>query len=140
MAQKRANPEALRQLAEIFRQQGANEPEAWARSQLEEGIPQLAIFCFSKALWGGVVEENDSGWIDREIEWARTYPRDPCAQAALDEDWIPQVSAWGWVILTKDKNIRRRAGEREAVRKRVMKGCQDIFRSQKYLKSFSGGC
>jgi hypothetical protein len=36
-------------------------------------------------------------------------------QAALDEDWIPQVSAQGWVILTKDKNIRRTAGEREAV-------------------------
>ncbi len=40
---------------------------------------------------------------------------DHFAQAALDEDWIPQVSACGWVILSKDKNIRRRAGEREAV-------------------------
>ena len=36
-------------------------------------------------------------------------------QNAPDEEWIPQVSARGWVILTKDKNIRRRAGEREAV-------------------------
>ena len=25
------------------------------------------------------------------------------------------ISAWGWVILTKDKNSRRRLGEREAV-------------------------
>lgn len=40
---------------------------------------------------------------------------DHFAQAALDEDWIPQVAARGWVILTKDKNIRRRAEEREAV-------------------------
>jgi hypothetical protein len=40
---------------------------------------------------------------------------DHFAQAALDEDWIPQVSAQGWVILTKDKNIRRPGGEREPV-------------------------
>lgn len=36
-------------------------------------------------------------------------------QDTADEDWIPVVSARGWVILTKDKNIRRRLGEREAV-------------------------
>jgi predicted nuclease of predicted toxin-antitoxin system len=40
---------------------------------------------------------------------------DHFAQAALDAEWIPEVSAKGWVILTKDKNIRRMAGEREAV-------------------------
>src|SRR5205823_7286351 len=40
---------------------------------------------------------------------------DHFAQAALDEDWIPRVADQGWVILTKDKNIRRRRGEREAV-------------------------
>jgi predicted nuclease of predicted toxin-antitoxin system len=37
------------------------------------------------------------------------------AQNEPDESWIPQVAARGWVILTKDKNIRRRAGEREAL-------------------------
>lgn len=37
------------------------------------------------------------------------------AQDALDETWIPHVAAQGWVILTKDKNIRRTRGEREAV-------------------------
>jgi predicted nuclease of predicted toxin-antitoxin system len=40
---------------------------------------------------------------------------DHFAQDAADEAWIPDVTARGWVILTKDKNIRRRAGEREAV-------------------------
>ena len=40
---------------------------------------------------------------------------DHFAQAAPDEDWIPRVADQGWVILTKDKNIRRRRGEREAV-------------------------
>lgn len=36
------------------------------------------------------------------------------AQDAADVDWIPVVSARGWVILTKDKSIRRRAEERDA--------------------------
>src|SRR5688572_7878848 len=40
---------------------------------------------------------------------------DHFSQDAPDEQWIPEVTARGWVILTKDKNIRRRAGEREAV-------------------------
>ena len=40
---------------------------------------------------------------------------DHYAQDARDEDWIPAVSAREWVILTKDKNIRRRHGEREAL-------------------------
>lgn len=31
-----------------------------------------------------------------------------------DQVWAPAVATRGWVILTKDKNIRRRAGEREA--------------------------
>src|SRR5262249_6267015 len=40
---------------------------------------------------------------------------DHFAQNEPDESWIPTVAQRGWVILTKDKNIRRRAGEREAV-------------------------
>jgi hypothetical protein len=87
MAKKRTNLEAWRQLTEVFRKLRADDPEAWARSQLEEGIPQLAIFCFSKAMWQGIVDENDTEWIDAEIEWARTHPNEPCAQIgpALEE-------------------------------------------------------
>lgn len=36
------------------------------------------------------------------------YPDDP---AKPDIDWIPEVTARGWVIVTKDKNIRRDAAE-----------------------------
>jgi hypothetical protein len=39
---------------------------------------------------------------------------DNFAQDVEDTTWIPRVAARGWVILTKDKNIRRRHGEREA--------------------------
>jgi len=39
--------------------------------------------------------------------------KDNFAQDTEDTTWIPRVAARGWVILTKDKNIRRRHGERE---------------------------
>lgn len=40
---------------------------------------------------------------------------DHFAVDAADVDWIPVVTSRGWLILTKDKNIRRRASERHAV-------------------------
>ena len=94
MARRRADPEELQRLTEVFRQHGARDPELWARSQLEEGIPQLAIFCFTKALWEGIIPEDDTGWIDQEIEWAKSRPRDPCAQTgpALEEMLAKGVS------------------------------------------------
>lgn len=81
------DPDELRTLAEVFRQAGAIDPESWAKSQLAEGIPQLAVFSFAKSLWNGVMPENDDKWIDQEIEWAKSRPRDPCAQSgpALEE-------------------------------------------------------
>ncbi len=36
-------------------------------------------------------------------------------QTTPDSTWIPDVTVRGWVILTKDKNIRRPRGEREEV-------------------------
>lgn len=80
MTGRRVDPEELRNLTQVFRQHGAPDPELWARSQLEEGIPQLAIFCFAKALWEGVIREDDAGWIDQEIEWAKSRPGAPCTQ------------------------------------------------------------
>jgi hypothetical protein len=94
MAKRRADAEELRELTEVFRRYGAADPESWARSQLEEGIPQLGIFCFAKALWQGVVSESDTGWIDKEIEWARSRPGDHCTQtgSALEEMLAKGVS------------------------------------------------
>lgn len=40
---------------------------------------------------------------------------DHFAQTTPDSIWIRDVSEKGWVILTKDKNIRRARGEREDV-------------------------
>lgn len=37
------------------------------------------------------------------------------AQDAEDQEWLSEVGKKGWVVLTKDKWIRRRAIEREAL-------------------------
>jgi hypothetical protein len=80
MARREADPKKLRELAEIFRRYGADDAESWARSELEEGIPQLAIFSFAQAMWACIADEDDDRWIDQEIEWSKDRPNDPCAQ------------------------------------------------------------
>jgi hypothetical protein len=62
------DPEELRSVTEIFRRARASDPQSWVNSQLAEGIPQLAIFRFAKALWNGVNPKGDETWIDQEIE------------------------------------------------------------------------
>ena len=32
-----------------------------------------------------------------------------------DEEWLPRVGEWGWIILTKDDQIRKREVERNAL-------------------------
>lgn len=51
----------------------------------------------------------------REVGATVELHDDHFEQATTDADWIPIVSERGWVILTKDKNIRRPRGEREDV-------------------------
>ena len=48
-----ANSKALSDLAHLFKIAGASDPEAWARSEVEEGIPQLARFLFLRQAWKG---------------------------------------------------------------------------------------
>jgi hypothetical protein len=79
---KAVDPDELRSLTEVFRRAGARDPESWAHSQLAQGIPQLAIFSFAKALWHGVIREDDESWIDIEVEWANKNRNSnaPCTQ------------------------------------------------------------
>jgi hypothetical protein len=51
------------ELTELFRKLGARDPAAWARSQINENIPQLARFLFLRQAWKLVVTDNDSSWI-----------------------------------------------------------------------------
>ncbi len=68
------------ELTELFRKVGATDPEEWAESQIEEGIPQLARYLFLRQAWRQVViKEGDGGWIDNQIRAAQKRPNDPYA-------------------------------------------------------------
>jgi len=71
----------IKRLTALFRKLGAPDPEGWARSQVEEGIPQLARFLFLRQAWRGVVSENDPTWIDRAIAHAEEDSDAPYAGA-----------------------------------------------------------
>lgn len=48
------------------------------------------------------------------INW-RTRPACPIPHGAKDTDWVPEVAARGWLIVTRDFNIRKNLAERRAV-------------------------
>jgi hypothetical protein len=66
-------------LAATFRKLGARDPEGWASSQIEEGIPQLARYLFLRQAWRSIVKEGDSGWIEASIQRVKTQPDEPYA-------------------------------------------------------------
>jgi hypothetical protein len=72
-------PTTKDELAALFRQFGAKDPELWAASQVDEGIPQLARFLFMKAAWEHIPREGDSVWIDREVQRSSQHPAEPYA-------------------------------------------------------------
>ena len=64
-------------LAEVFRKAGAPDPESWAASQLEEGIPQLARFLFLRQAWKYVADEGNHDWINASIGAFENNPERP---------------------------------------------------------------
>lgn len=69
----------IKQWTEHFRALGAPDPESWARSQVEEGLPQYARFVFLRTAWQGVVTDGDTTWMDAHIRESERRPRDPGA-------------------------------------------------------------
>jgi hypothetical protein len=65
------------ELIEVFKSLDAPSPEAWAKSQMAEGIPQLLRFLFLKGAWKSIPTEGDSRWIDRNIKQASANPEAP---------------------------------------------------------------
>jgi hypothetical protein len=58
---------------------GAPDPEGWARSEVVEGIPQLARYLFLRQAWRNVASEDDSGWIESRIRRSESHPDEPYA-------------------------------------------------------------
>jgi len=72
-------PSNLDELTAVFEKLGAREPASWARSQLDEGIPQLQRFLFLRQAWRNVVREGDTNWMQSQIHRAQQYPDEPHA-------------------------------------------------------------
>ena len=71
----------LTSLAKIFERLGADDPEGWARSQIEEGLPQLHRYLFLAQAWTLVAGEDDDSWIDAAVARYRQKPDAPYAGA-----------------------------------------------------------
>lgn len=56
------------ELIDVFTRLGAKDPQSWAVSEIDEGIPQLARYLFLKGAWNAVVGDGDSSWIEQVIE------------------------------------------------------------------------
>jgi len=69
----------LEKLTDLFRKLGAPDPEGWARSQIREGIDQLARYVFLRQAWKQVVPPDDATWIDA---WMKTTKKDPSGPGA----------------------------------------------------------
>ncbi|MSU59914.1 MAG: hypothetical protein EXS35_17395 [Pedosphaera sp.] len=69
----------IQELAAHFRALGAYDPDGWARSQVEEGIPQYARFVFLRQAWQSIIADGDAAWIDLHIGAAERQPRSPGA-------------------------------------------------------------
>lgn len=53
------------ELTELFAKLGAPMPEAWAKSQIGEDIPQLARYLFLRQAWRLVIGVDDHSWISK---------------------------------------------------------------------------
>jgi hypothetical protein len=98
-------------LAELFAKLGAKAPEEWARSQMEEKIPQIARFLFLRQAWKLVIDENDRSWIESCRSSAEAGSSAPgsavgpalqrlLAQGVSEEDLTTVVRVMQWRLLS----------------------------------------
>jgi hypothetical protein len=111
-------------LTDLFSKLGAREPERWAASQSDEGLPQVARFLFLRQAWRAVVDESDPQWIDGAISYAEAQPNEPYAgvghalralrgRGATDEELTDLVRGMQAELLFQFCNLLEDPGELE---------------------------
>ena len=53
--------------------------------------------------------------IPKSVATALRYVEDRFQHDTKDTDWLPVAGAEGWLVITRDKKIRTRPGERRAI-------------------------
>ena len=71
---------------------------------------KIPVFFIDRCLGKHPIQE-----ILREMGVRVEVHDDHFPQNTLDQDWIPKIGEWGWIILTKDARIARNTLERQAV-------------------------
>lgn len=74
-----SDEQRIADLTELLTRLGAPDPSAWARSEVEEDIPQVARYLFLRQAWTHVIADGDDAWIDAWRELAAQSPAAPCA-------------------------------------------------------------
>ncbi len=72
-------PNDVTKLTKLFETFGAQDPEAWASSQVKEAIPQLQRFLFLRQAWRNILDEGDTTWIEYQIQQYERSPNGPYA-------------------------------------------------------------
>jgi hypothetical protein len=71
------------ELVSIFERLGARNPQSWARSEINEGIPQLLSFLVLRGMWRQVIGDGETDWIDAYIKGAEKDPKAPLSGIGL---------------------------------------------------------
>lgn len=66
-------------LAGLFTALGADDPEGWADSEVEEGIPQLARYRFLRMIW-----QDIDVWSTAAPDWVAAYREEGLAGGAVE--------------------------------------------------------
>ena len=72
--------------------------------------PEEPTFCIDEALGNRVVAQ-----ALREAGVSVELLIDHHKRGAFDEEWLPDIGRRGWIVLTKDKMMRRRPAEQLAI-------------------------
>ncbi len=73
----------LSHLTRLLEIAGARDPGGWAKSEVDEKIPQLARFLFLRQAWQSIIPDDDISWIEREIRSATQNPNAPGSELGL---------------------------------------------------------
>jgi|SRR5580658_1826065 hypothetical protein len=95
-------------LKDIFVKLGARNPDDWARSQINDGTPQVARFLFLRQAWRLVISENDEHWVQAGAKVDSAAPggalgsalRRVLAQGVSEVDLTTIVRVMQWRLLS----------------------------------------
>lgn len=95
-------PTSQIELAELLERFGAPDPESWAASQINEGIPQLQRFLFLRQAWKSVLSPDNTKWVQDKIEEAERNSEAPfsglgsalklCVQQGVPPDALTEIA------------------------------------------------